>query len=118
MLLNISVVPMEQLDRIETVVNEILKELKSMSATVSANLLALQAQVTQNTTVEGSAITLIQGIAQQLTAALANSDDSALPALVTQLNTSATALASAITANTPSAPPAPTGATAASLAKR
>lgn len=73
---------------------------------MDANLAALVAQVTQNTSVEASAVTLIQGIAAQLSAALASNDSAALPALVTQLNTSATALSAAITANTPAAPAA------------
>jgi hypothetical protein len=96
-----------------SVLNQILSLLKEqvgMSTTISANLQALMTQVAQNTSVETSAVTLIQGIATQLSAAIANSDDSALPALVTDLNTSATALAAAVAANTPVAPtpPAPT----------
>jgi hypothetical protein len=81
----------------------------TMSATLSANFLALQAQVAQNATVEGSAITLLQGLSSQLAAAIAaqaNGDTAALPALQTQLSTSAAALAAAITANTPAAPAA------------
>ena len=69
-----------------------------------AALAALQAQVAQNTTVEASAVTLIQGLAAQITAA--GTDPAALAALTTSLNTSATALAAAITANTPAAPAA------------
>lgn len=72
----------------------------------------LQAQVTQNTTVEGSAVTLIQGIAAQISAALAAAPGTPDPALVTltsQLQASATALAAAITANTPAATAAPAG---------
>ena len=75
----------------------ILERLNSMDQ----NLQDLMNQVAQNTSVEGSAVTLIQGIAAQLTAALANSDSAALPALTAQLSTSANALAAAITANTP-----------------
>ena len=79
-----------------------------MTTTVSANLAALEAQVAQSISVEASAVTLIQGIAAQLAAALASGTDAALPALVAQLNTSATALAAAVSANTPAAPaPAP-----------
>jgi hypothetical protein len=66
----------------------------------------LQTQVAQNTTVEGSAVTLIQGIATQIAAAVAASPGTPDPALVTltqQLQSSATALAAAITANTPAA---------------
>jgi len=70
-----------------------------------ADLTALTAQVAQNTTVEQSAITLIQGLAAQLQAVA--TDPVAIAALASQLNASATALAAAITANTPSAPPSP-----------
>lgn len=87
------------------------KGAKQMSQ-ISDAVAALQSQVTQSTTVEQSALTLIQGIAAQLAAALANAaDDAAAVAAVgavnTQLQTSAQALAAAVAANTPAAPPAP-----------
>lgn len=72
---------------------------------MSTELDALTAQVAQNTSVEASAVTLIQGLAAQLAAA--GTDPAKLSALQSQLNTSATALAAAITANTPAAPAAP-----------
>jgi len=62
----------------------------------------LTAQVQQNTTVEGSAVTLIQGIAAQLAAA--GQDPVKLAALQAQLKSSADALAAAVAANTPAAP--------------
>lgn len=67
----------------------------------------LTAQVAQNVTVEGSAITLIQGLASQLAAlsAAGGATPAQLTALSQQLNTSATPLAAAITANTPAATP-------------
>ena len=65
-------------------------------------LAALTAQVTANTTVESSAVTLIQGLAAAVQAAAG--DPAKLAALVTSLNKSATALSAAITANTPAAP--------------
>lgn len=67
----------------------------------------LTAQVQATTTVEASAVTLIQGIAAQLQAA--GTDPAKLSALTSQLNASAAALAAAVTANTapPPAPPAP-----------
>jgi len=83
------------------------KELEIMTA-----LTDLQAQVTQNTSVEGSAVQLIQGLAAQIAAALAASDTTSLQQLTQQLNASATALAAAITANTPAAPTANTVAAA------
>lgn len=73
-------------------------------ATSASALAALQQQVQQSTTVEASAVTLIQGLAQQIAAA--GTDPVALAALTTSLNTSATALAAAVAANTPAAPPA------------
>jgi uncharacterized membrane protein len=91
------------LARIESTVGQILQEQLKMSSQVDANFLALQAQVAQNTSVEGSAVTLIQGIAAQLATAIAasnNGDSAALPALQQQLATSASALSAAVVANT------------------
>ena len=65
----------------------------------------LTAQVAQNTSVEESAVTLINGLAAQLAAA--GTDPAKLTALQTSLAASAKDLAAAITANTPAAP-APT----------
>ncbi len=61
----------------------------------------LTAQVAANTSVEDSAVTLINNIAAALAAA--GTDPTKLAALQTQLKTSADALAAAITANTPAA---------------
>ncbi len=69
-----------------------------------ADLTSLIAQVAENTTVEASAITLINGLAVQIAAA--GTDPTKLAALQTQLKTSSDALAAAITANTPAAPAA------------
>jgi len=73
----------------------------------------LQTQVAANTSVEGSALALIQGLASQLTAAIAASPnpDSSLVALSAQLSSSATALAAAVVANTPAAPGGPAAGT-------
>lgn len=78
---------------------------------MSAQLDALTAQVAHNTSVEASAVTLINGIAAEIQAAVAAAeagDTAALTNLTTSLNTSATALAAAVTANTPAPAPAPT----------
>jgi chromosome segregation ATPase len=88
-----------------------LTTLQTQESKIMAALDDLTAQVTQNTSLEQSAITLIQGIAKQLQDAVTNNDSSALAALAQQLNTSAAALGAAITANTPQAP-APTPAPA------
>jgi uncharacterized phage infection (PIP) family protein YhgE len=78
------------------------QETKAMAA-----LDDLTAQVAANTSLEQSAITLIQGLAKQIADAVSNNDSSALQALSSQLNSSAAALAAAVTANTPPVPPAP-----------
>jgi predicted transcriptional regulator len=63
----------------------------------------LAAQVEKNTSLEASAVTLIQGIATQLKEALARNDNAAITALTQQLATNAEALAAAVSANTPAA---------------
>lgn len=95
------------LGRIEEKLDLLLLRLKDMNAQVDQNFLDLQASVAADTTVEQSAITLLQGLSAQLTAALAaaaNGDSAALPALKAQIDANAAALAAAITANTPAAP--------------
>jgi hypothetical protein len=62
----------------------------------------LQLEVQQVTEVEQSAITLIQGLSDQIKAAGTN--PAALKALTDQLDASKTQLASAVAANTPAAP--------------
>lgn len=69
-----------------------------------ADLTALTAQVAQNTSVIGSALTLIQGFAAQLAAA--GTDPAKLADLTAQLKAQDDALAAAVAANTPAAPPA------------
>lgn len=94
----------EKLDRIELVVNAInavLPTLVKGQTQMAGELDALTTQVAANTTVEQSAVTLIQGIAAQLAAA--GTDPAKLAALSASLKTSADALAAAVTANTPAA---------------
>ena len=79
-----------------------LQESKDM-ATQAQALADLTTAVTNNTTVSGSIITLLNGIAAQLAAALAANNPAAIEALVAQLNTNAAAMAAAVTANTPAA---------------
>jgi hypothetical protein len=64
----------------------------------------LTAQVKQTTTVEASAVLLINGIATKLAALVANGtvDPAAVSALSNELKSSADALSAAIAANTPS----------------
>lgn len=93
---------LQRLDRIEYN----LEQLTKGAVTMSKQLDDLTAQVAANTSVEQSAITLIQGLHDQLVAA--GTDPAKLEALQTQLKASADALAAAVSANTPAAPaPAP-----------
>jgi len=64
----------------------------------------LQNEVGNNTDLQQSAISLIQGLAQQIKD---NADDPvAIKALADQIHSNSAALAAAIAANTPAAPPA------------
>lgn len=76
---------------------EILRKLNQMSTQLDA----LTAQVQANTTLEGSATTMIQGIAAQIAAAVQSGDSTQLTQLASQLQASATALSAAVVANTP-----------------
>jgi len=87
-----------------------LEALLKRSGAMAGELKALQDRVTEVTTVEQSAITLIQGLKQQLDAAIASGDPAALQALSDQLGTSDATLAKAITDNTPAASPPPAAA--------
>jgi len=62
----------------------------------------LTAQVTENESVEASALVLINGIAARITAA--GTDPVKLNALTASLKVSADALSAAVVANTPAAP--------------
>ena len=69
-----------------------------------ADLSGLTAEVTRNTSVEQSALTLIQGLAAQIAAA--GTDPVKLKALQDQLAQNDDALAAAVAANTAPTPPA------------
>ena len=68
---------------------------------IMGELDALTTQVSENTTVEGSAVQLLTNLAAQITAL--KNDPVALAALASRLKGSSDALAAAITANTPAA---------------
>lgn len=68
-----------------------------------ASLDALTAAVAAETSVNASAIALINGFAAQLAAA--GTDPAALAALASQVTANASALAAAVSANTPAAAP-------------
>lgn len=101
-----------QLDRIEH--NQVVMDRKLNAILVGLNIIFkqeqgmtqqlndLEAQVTENTSVEQSALVLIQGLHDKLEAAL--EDPAKLTALKDELKASATALAAAVAANTPSEP--------------
>jgi hypothetical protein len=94
---HVPIEPDPRLDQIITMLQAISKQETKMSQQLDA----LTAQVTENTNVEASAVTLLQNIAAQLEAA--KTDPVKLQALKDQLQNSAAALAAAITANTPAA---------------
>jgi len=70
---------------------------------IVAELDDLQTQVAANTTLEESAVTLINGIAAKLAAAIAAGNPAALVSLKDSLVASAADLSAAIVANTPAA---------------
>lgn len=83
-----------QLDRIESKLDRILQQENTSNMTLQE----LKTQVEKNTAVEESAVTLINGIAQQLKNAA--QDPAAIQALADELAKSGADLAAAVTANT------------------
>ena len=90
------------------------EEINVMSAALDQAIIELQTELENNTSVESSAVTLIQALATQLQAALnKNVDDSAkvaaIQAVVSTFKTNDAALAAAVVSNTqsPGATPAP-----------
>jgi chromosome segregation ATPase len=106
---------MAQLAALQTSVTQINKAINRVAAQMGTILTQeqkqmsalddLKAAVEQTQNVEQSAVTLIQGIAKQLSDALSNNqaanNDPALQQLRDQLNSSAAELGAAVTANTP-----------------
>lgn len=64
----------------------------------------LRRAVERNTSVDESAITLLQGISQQLKDALANNDPKAIQDIINTLDADSDKMAKAVTDNTPSSP--------------
>jgi len=82
-----------------------LQTIIQQGAKMSAELDRLTTEVSEATTVQQSAITLLNSLAQQIRD---NANDPAkLNALADELDGSSNALAAAVEANTPAAPPAP-----------
>ena len=84
-----------------TAAQRIIAAIERLGDRIVSALSDLQTQVAQTVSVEAQAVTEIQSLAQQLVAAQAANDDAAVETLVGQLNTSATALAAAVTAAAP-----------------
>jgi uncharacterized protein YoxC len=80
---------------IETALAEILRRVKTMAS----QLTQLQTDVAANATVVGSAVTLLQGLSQQIRDL--QNDPVALAQLATDLEAQSKALADAVAANTP-----------------
>lgn len=78
---------------------------------MALDITALQTAVANETTVDNSVLTLISGLAAQITDLIAASgntvDPVALQAIVTQMTTNAAGLQAAVSANTPAAPASP-----------
>lgn len=84
-----------------------LQTLTNQGVKIMAEIDDLNAAVTAEQTVEASAITLLNGLSAQLTAALNSSTpNAAIQGVITNINANASALAAAVAANTPAAPPA------------
>lgn len=74
----------------------------------------LQADVSAETTVDGSILTLVSGLSDQIAALKTTQTDpataAAIDALATQVETNTASLSAAVAANTPAAPDAPAAA--------
>lgn len=84
----------EKLDRIIALI-------QSQGAREMQELETLKSKVQETTTVEESAITLLNGLSAQLAAS--KTDPAAIQALADQLSAESASLAAAVTANTPAA---------------
>jgi len=80
----------------------ILKELKRMSAILDT----LTQEVAAEGTVVQSAVTLLNGLSQQLKDALASGDPAAIQKVIDAVDAQKQQLADAVAANTPVTPPA------------
>jgi ABC-type transporter Mla MlaB component len=91
--------------------HQILQEIREMSGSLSGAIASLQASVTNLTTVDQSAVALLQGLNAQLAAALSQAANlgatqeqlAALADLQHTIDTQTTNLAAAVQANTPAA---------------
>lgn len=91
-----------KLERIEALVRTVMAitlHLYREGATIMAKFDALEAEVARNTSVDASALALIQGIAAKLEEAAG--DPAKIAQLAADLKSSSDALAEAVSANTP-----------------
>lgn len=86
-----------------TEVINLLQQIKGQGIQTMADLTSLQDEVAQDTDVTNSAITLLNGLADRLEAAL--TDPAAVEAIVADLRTNRESLAAAVSENTPAATP-------------
>jgi hypothetical protein len=82
----------------------LLNELNHKVNIVMATLQDIANEVTLETTIDQSIVTLLDGIAAQLQTALNNNDPVAMQTVLTNLQANAKILSDAIAANTPVAP--------------
>ena len=100
----------DRLDKLLAGQGELLRlvgQLSTMEAKMAISLAAITAEVTNNTNVTASVVTLVQNLAAQIAAIPQSSDpttQAALDALTATLTNNDTAIATAVTANTPAAP--------------
>lgn len=80
------------------------KKLEDMDTTLSQQVQDLGAAVAENTSVESSAVTLLQNLSGLISGAASSGDLAQVEALAQQISASSTALAASIAANTPAAP--------------
>lgn len=111
--LSVTLLDQVQFEQIITLLNRLEGKVTTNMAVLDDKLAALQAEVTRNTTVEKSALALLQGIPALITAAVnaalaAGATPAQLQAITdlsTSLATNDDELAAAVAANTPAAPP-------------
>lgn len=91
-------------------IEKALQTQQKETATIMLDLTAIQTAVTNETTVEASAETLLTTLSAQIQTLITQSgntvDPAALQKIVDQLNSNASNLAAAVTANTTAAPAA------------
>jgi len=93
-----------QRERLEHVLQEMERRLASLETKLECVMSALddlKAEVAAVAAIEASAVLLINGIADQLAAAIAANDPAALVDLTAQLKAAAEPLAAAVAAHTP-----------------